>query len=316
MEEIEIPCKFIKDVSLKDKTWIHRGGMVNYWLQPQTIEELVSVGKKLYQDKESFVPIGYTSNTYFKNGFNIKYVIDTRLLKRFCIIDDKTLLCECGAPMSKVSQYCVEKGISRYEGMIGLPGAVGGAIYCNSGCYDCGIDKTLIEIELLTEQGEIIKVSAEKMKYEFRTSAMKRGELNGIILRAYFDISKREDSNILQSIANKNSLNRKQTQDPPTQNLGSTFNYTGYKRGLRNNIIKNVMRVYSRISKDTNKRYLVRKRITCLIYNKMSIFKYISDKRMNCFIWKDDGADAAYPKYMEMMRRIYSDVDVEIITME
>ena len=126
MEEVNFACEYQKDVSLKDKTWIHRGGMVKYWLQPKTIDELTSVGNYLYVNRESFVIIGYTSNTYFKNSFNIKFVIDTRQLKNYFPLDKDTLMCECGAPIAKVSRYCVENGIEGYEGLIGLPGTVGG----------------------------------------------------------------------------------------------------------------------------------------------------------------------------------------------
>ena len=126
MVKIENLCHSETNILLKDRTWIHRGGKVDYWLQPENIEELVAVGKLLYGIKEPFVTIGHTSNTYFKNSFNIKYVIDTRHLTGFNELNGNTLVCECGAPMAKVSRYCVERGIAGYEGMVGLPGTVGG----------------------------------------------------------------------------------------------------------------------------------------------------------------------------------------------
>lgn len=129
MEKVDISCSFQKNVLLRDKTWIHRGGKVDYWLQPDTIEELEAVGKALYRNKERFVTIGHTSNTYFKNTFNIKYVVDTRHLTNFSKVDTDTLMCECGAPMAKVSRFCVENGFAGYEGMVGLPGTVGGAFF-------------------------------------------------------------------------------------------------------------------------------------------------------------------------------------------
>ena len=312
MEEISIPCKFQKDVVLKDKTWIHRGGMVSYWLQPEDIDEIIAVGRMLYQANEPFVTIGHTSNTYFLNSFNIKYVIDTRHLKGFYELDDSTLVCECGAPMAKVSRYCVERGIAGYEGMVGLPGTVGGGIFCNSGCYGCGIDSTLKEIELLTTKGEVKRLSAQQLDFDFRTSAMKKGVLQGIILRGYFDISRRLKVNQLISIAEKNTADRKETQDPPAQNLGSTLNTHGIKGGLRNNIIKLLIRINCHVTKDKQKRYAFRKRMICLLYNAKSIEKYISDKRMNCFIWRDECADDAYPLYLEMMNKVYLNCIEEI----
>lgn len=313
MDEKMIPCKYYKDVSFRDKTWIHRGGMVSYWLKPQNMDELIAAGRMLYQANESFVTIGHTSNTYFQNSFNAKYVIDTRSLKCFYELDGNTLVCECGAPMAKVSRYCVEKGIAGYEGMVGLPGTVGGGIFCNSGCYGCGIDNTLKEIELLTPGGEVLCLSAQQLEFSFRTSALKRGVLQGIILRGYFDISKRQAASKLLPIVEKNIADRKETQDPPAQNLGSTVNFSGMKGGLRNNIIKLLIRIYFHFSKDKKKRNAYRKRILCLIYNVKSVEKYISDKRINCFIWRDECADDAYPLYLKMMNKVFLNCTEEII---
>lgn len=125
MQEI-FHCHIERNVSLKNKTWIHRGGQVDYWLQPSTIEELVEVGRQLYNQTEPFITIGHTSNIYFKNSFNIKYVVDTRKLVGFKRIDNNTLMVECGTPISRVSRFCVDNSIAGYEGMINLPGTVGG----------------------------------------------------------------------------------------------------------------------------------------------------------------------------------------------
>lgn len=73
-EEIKGLCRCDCSIMLKDRTWILRGGMVDYWLKPDTVEELERVGKTLFKANEPFVTIGHTSNTYFKNTFNIKYV--------------------------------------------------------------------------------------------------------------------------------------------------------------------------------------------------------------------------------------------------
>lgn len=314
--KINILCHYETDVQLKNKTWIHRGGRVDYWLMPKTIEELVIVGSQLYDNNELFITIGHTSNTYFKNTFNIKYVVDTRHLTNFSILDTNTLMCECGVPMAKVSRFCVDNGIAGYEGMVGLPGTVGGGIFCNSGCYGCGIEKKLKSIELLTEQGEVVKLSSKQLGFSFRTSSMKRGELKGIILRAYFDISKRENKSFLMSMAESYKLDRKETQDPPAWNLGSTVNFFGMKNNLRNTVVKILVRLYAHFTQDRQKRYLFKKRIICSIYGAKKIERYISNKRVNCFIWKDEYADYAYPSYLKMMCKVYDNCSVEIICYE
>jgi UDP-N-acetylenolpyruvoylglucosamine reductase len=196
------------------------------------------------------------------------------------------------------------------------PALLGGGIFCNSGCYGCSIEKMLKSVELLTEQGEVVQLSSKQLGFAFRTSSMKRGELKGIILRAYFDISKHEDKNVLKQMAESYKADRKETQDPPKQNLGTTLNTSGYKNNLRNKIISAFVIIYALVFHDKQKQYHLRKILTCLIYNRKNISKYISDKRMNCFIWKDDGADDVYPEYLTFMDEVFENCTLEIITKE
>lgn len=305
-------CKCEHKVNLRDRTWIHRGGKVENWLQPSSIEELMAVGEMLYCQSESFLTIGHTSNIYFKDTFNVKYLIDTRKLIGFKVLDDATLICECGASISRVSRYCVENGISGFEGMINLPGTVGGGVVNASGCYGCGVDKVLKSIDLLTPNCEIVNLKKDAIGYSFRSSALKRGEIKGIILYAYFDISKHEDKNKLTRIAEECTQNRKLTQDPPACNLGTTVNCAASRSCFRNFLINQLVKLCSTVIVDKEKQYIIRKQITCLMYGYPFLSKYISNKRINCWLWKDNGADKYFPVYLHMMEKMYEICTLEI----
>ena len=69
-------CECINNISLSESTWIHRGGNANYYYIPNSVEELIEVGRYLYSDKREFLTIGHTSNIYFKNSFNIDNIIE------------------------------------------------------------------------------------------------------------------------------------------------------------------------------------------------------------------------------------------------
>ena len=312
MEELIQYCKYSQNVSLRDKTWIHRGGHVDYWFKPSCYEELVTIGKLLMRKKEPFIVIGHTSNIYFKNTYNIKYVVDTRGVKDFEFVDKSTLRCDCGVPMAKISKLCVEKGIAGYEGMVDLPGTVGGGIFGNSGCYGCGIETILKSVELLNEKGEIKFLSSKELEFSFRSSSLKRGEISGIILRAYFETSKHQDSSVLKKIAENNHKNRVRTQDPPSKNLGTTVNVYGYKKNIRNLIVRIVTFFLKICGIQQQNRNYIGYLLLCLMYNSAGVAKYISKKRINCFLWKDDRADIAFPKYLKMCERVYDVCKLEI----
>lgn len=168
-------------------------------------------------------------------------------------------------------------------------------------------------IDILTPDGNIRQLTTYDLKYSFRSSALKRGELQGIILRAYFDISCHGDIEKLQSVARSYEKDRKTTQDPPANNLGTTVNH-GQRRieGFRGFIIKVCQKLYRYYTKDKGKNYRFNKWLTCMVYNRMEVFKYISDKRMGCFIWKDEKADKVFEGYIKLMRRAYKGCSMEI----
>ena len=119
----------------------------------------------------------------------------------------------------------------------------------------------------------------------------------------------------MKDIAEKNKADRKLTQDSPIQNLGTTVNVFGYKKSIRGFIIRIAERITKFIIQDKEGQRLFEKKLICLLYNRLHLLHYISDKRINCFIWKDDGADDAYIQYVNMMQKVYDNCSVEIITM-
>ena len=194
-----------------------------------------------------------------------------------------------------------------------FPALWGGGIFGNSGCYGCGIENVLKSIDFLSTDGNISQLAVDDLEFTFRSSALKRGELQGIILRAYFDISCRDNIGNLQTAARSYEEDRKETQDPPANNLGTTVNHSQRRiEGVRGFLIKLCQKIFRYYTKNKEKTYRFNKWLTCIVYNRMDVLRYISDKRMECFIWKDDKADKAFEGYIELMSQAYKDCSIEI----
>lgn len=65
------------NVSLKKRTWIHRGGIAELFITPVNAEELEKVVSFLYSQSIRFQLIGHTSNLYILNSCNIPVVVST-----------------------------------------------------------------------------------------------------------------------------------------------------------------------------------------------------------------------------------------------
>ena len=300
------------DVSMSERTWIHRGPQVPLYILPHNREEMICVIEYLIGRRVGFLVVGHTSNIYLKNTFRTEAIVCTSKMVTF---EDNgcNILCDAGVNISKLSKYCVERGYSGFEGLVGLPGTVGAAIVNNSSCFDCSVSEILLDADVLIVNSsgkcEIKTFTPTDFEFKHRSSNVKRKEKQVYILRARFAIDKNMTIECLREKAKYNIEERKRTQEGKAQNLGSVF--SGYKPNslsLASLGAKNIFRVlrfriWDHYNRNTDN-YL-NKRIDYLLklYGYSDLMKYISNKNINCFIWKDDDADKAFERYQEFMHR-------------
>lgn len=74
---------FEENISLKKKTWIHRGGMCSLFIMPANIRELELTAQFLYKGNYEFLLIGHTSNLYILDSCNIPLVVSTAKCNKF-----------------------------------------------------------------------------------------------------------------------------------------------------------------------------------------------------------------------------------------
>lgn len=299
------------NVPLSAKTWIHRGGNVAVWFSPENIEELTKIGLYLYKNHLSFDIIGHTSNMYFTNSYQPQFVIDTKKLKNI-VWNDNTIVCDCGVSISSLSIECIARGIQGYEGLINLPGTIAGATVNNSSCFSCGIEPLLLRVEVLLSTGEIVTLDKNALQYTHRNSAFKQKKIQGIILCVYIDTSRKQDSIELQKIAAENTRIRKETQEPPAHNLGSTFASFTLKNNLRNFFTRGIIRILSAFHVHPVKLQYIKKILLLLLYGYNRLAPYVSNKNIGCYVWKDEEADKYFPVYLRFMNSISSDCQLEI----
>lgn len=306
------PSSIEYNVSLKTKTWIHRGGIASVYFTPKNTDELICIGKYLFDQNNSFDIYGHASNMYFHNTYNPEFVIDTRNVKEITITDEH-IICGCGYPMAQLSRTCISMGIQGYEGFINIPGTVAGACTNNSGCYGSLTANILHKVEVLTPQNEIRSFYTSELGYSERSSALKRKEIEGIIIKCYFKKNKTESIQMLEARAKENTRLRRLQHEPPKNNLGSVYVHSfRWKKNLRNCIILGInffLRCLN-IQELTRKKTL--KIMLLLLYNKLELKQYISDKSIQCFLWKDEKADLHFDSFIELFNDFANSPIMEI----
>ncbi len=281
LQQNNIP--YHKHVSLKTKTWIKRGGETRYWVQPATKEQLILVVEILNQTSIVYEVVGSTSNCFFTEEYNPEVTISTTKINTV-IFGEEEIECDCGYNMIRLSKYCIKHGISGYEGFIGLPGTVGGAVINNSGAYNSEISRLVRKIELITPDNKIIYLNREQMNYSYRNSSLKSKLILGVVLSVVLDACQREDSQKLKNKAHEFIQHRKKYQENKYPNLGSI--HSELKLWENKWSFKSLLfKILSRILKF----------LPCIPGNKLIFYlhghpglsKFVSEKSINCFIWKD-----------------------------
>lgn len=300
-------------VDLKTKTWIRRGGIADIFITPKSASELENVAKYLYANNIKFQLLGHTSNVYILNTTNIPVVVSTRLCNKYEIQDD-SIYCEAGASVITLSRNMLAYGIKGFEYLTGLPGTIGAALVNNSSCKTNSIADLLISAKVLLKHGEIKTYYPDDFGYAFRTSVLKRKEIEGTIISAILRLDYGDISN-LQEIAKTNDEERAIILEGYKHNLGCTMN-SCFINGSMPPILRLLLFVQTRFYRLIGfKEEIIkdrRKMLLCNLTGYKSIVPYVSSKNPIIFMWLDDRADQAFPKYLEFMRKVYKTDKVEI----
>lgn len=300
-----------KDIKISSISWIHRGGTAKHYFEPETIEELINIYTNVANSEESYNVIGYTSNIYFKNSYCVDNLIATKSLTKWSI-SDGVIRCMCGVNVSRLAKAMVADGISGFEGLIDLPGTIGGAIYGNAGCYNCSLSELLIKVEILTPDGTIKLLRRDELLFSPRNSILKRGLLKGVILNVYLKAIPGDVAELFRKMENI-KIHRKQTQPAPNNNLGTTYFNLGERTPLGLIIEKmggGISLIFKFLGVRADRLKKLRLRLELGFVGARSVSPYLFS--LNRFIWKDANADAAFVKYQKALIRLFKKPSLEI----
>lgn len=213
--------KVKENVSLAPYTSARIGGPADILITAESADELARTIKLLWKQDLDFIMLGGGSNVLVSDkGVRGVVVLNRAKGVRFHNGDEPSVTAESGVIFSNLANRCASKGFSGLEWAATVPGTIGGAVYGNAGAFGGDMAGNLITVELLTEDGRE-KYAVEQMGYGYRTSVLKRGELNAIVLSAELRLSNSTKEEVTAKIE-QFSAHRKATQ-PPGASMGSMF---------------------------------------------------------------------------------------------
>ena len=211
--------KFYNDFQLTNFNTLKIKSTAKYFYMPDNDGELITLLKK-YKNLNPIV-IGNGSNILFSSKGVEEPVIYTGKMKSSIIIGN-ILEAQAGVKVQTLSKLALDKKLSGFEFLIGIPASLGGACYMNAGAHGCSISNNFISAKVYDiEKNKVITLKKEDMNFSYRHSILK--EKRYILLNAKFEL-KKAPSEEIKSKMDENIIFRKNRQpNLAIPNAGSVF---------------------------------------------------------------------------------------------
>lgn len=209
--------KFERHRSLKELTTLGIGGPADYFIEVHDIPTMQTLLLFCKQHQLPYVILGKGSNLLFDDRGFAGVVIANRIhfLNRPC---EDTWHVSSGYSFSLLGSQTARQGWSGLEFASGIPGSVGGAVFMNAGANGCETSQTLVSVDFVTEDGELLCLSKEKIAFDYRFSSFQK--MKGAIVGATFRLTQ-------SSEARQKQLDiihyRKKTQPYDAKSAGCVF---------------------------------------------------------------------------------------------
>ena len=150
------------DEPLKKHTTFRIGGPAKYFCLPRTWEQLAAVIRTCGEFEENYYIFGNGSNILVSDQGYQGVVIQLFQNWNGIRIEGTRLYADAGALLVKISHLAARKGLAGLEFASGIPGTIGGALVMNAGAYGGEMKDIVREALVLTEGGELLRLSGEQ----------------------------------------------------------------------------------------------------------------------------------------------------------
>ncbi|AGT07795.1 UDP-N-acetylmuramate dehydrogenase [Paracoccus aminophilus] len=203
--------------SLSDLTWLRVGGPADWLFQPADAADLAAFLAALHHALPVF-PIGVGSNLIVRDGGLRGVVI--RLGRGFNTISTEGDLVVAGAAAldAHVARKAADQGLD-LTFLRTIPGAIGGAVRMNAGCYGAYVADHLVSARAITRDGRAVELSPQDFAFAYRHSELPEG---WVLTEATFR-AERGDPAALHAKMEEQLARRDASQPTKDRTAGSTF---------------------------------------------------------------------------------------------
>ncbi len=157
-------------------TSLRVGGAIDWVLSPQTEEQAAALVYEMDQAGIAWRALGSGSNILADDGDHHYVVLSLKELKGELEFDGERVSVPAGYSLPRLCIEVGRQGLSGIEGLGGIPGTVGGALWMNAGAYGHEIG-TVTETVRVAREGKVVNVPGADVQWNYRHTSFREGEL-------------------------------------------------------------------------------------------------------------------------------------------
>ena len=196
------------------------GGPADYFLLPSSPEEVKGIIEICREEAVPYFILGNGSNLLVSDeGYRGVILQLYRNYGDICVEGDE-IRANAGALLSQIASAARNASLTGFEFAGGIPGTLGGAVVMNAGAYGGEMKDVLKEVTVMTGDGEIITLPAEKLEMGYRTSVVKT---KGYLVLSAVLALKKGDQEAIKARMKELTEQRVSKQPLEFPSAGSTF---------------------------------------------------------------------------------------------
>lgn len=207
----------IMEPSLSERTSIRLGGKAIAELILNSENDLWELGERLGQLGGKCFFLGAGTNILAEDGKLPVVLVRYAVNDGPAIVDEHegTVFVRAGAavPMPRLLRYCVEQGLGGLEGLVGIPGSVGGAIAMNAGSFGCEVGPCLASVRAFDGRA-VTDVDVSGLDYGYRRMSLGKSGGEYLVLSGTFRLTRKARDGI--SLLMRHNFFEKKSKQPVT----------------------------------------------------------------------------------------------------
>ena len=208
------------DEPMSQHTTFRIGGPADVFVMPENYEQIREVLRLCKEEKLPFFVLGNGSNLLVSDSGYRGVIIQMDRNMEEIRLDGEEIHACAGALLSSVAVAARNASLTGFEFAGGIPGTIGGAAVMNAGAYGGELKDVLKEVTVMTREGEILTIPADKLEMGYRTSIIKTSGY--LVLEAVISLKKGDEEKI-RAVMKDLSERRTEKQPLDYPSAGSTF---------------------------------------------------------------------------------------------